>query len=152
MARGRKPRLRPVPGAATETPRAPRWLPEAAQAEWRRAAPALVARRVLTEEAMATLEQYCLAVGAIREAQAAISRDGMLVDTPRGKRRHPAFQVIGPMLTESRRLAAELGLTPAARARDEGGRSRPPADEDAGEDLFSALGITGTPIGGETLQ
>lgn len=152
MARGRKPRLRPVDGALAETPRAPRWLPEAAQAEWRRAAPALVARKVLTEEAMATLEAYCLAVGAIREAQAEISRDGMLVDTPRGRRRHPAFQVIGPMLTESRRLAAELGLTPAARAREDGGGTRHPADGDGGEDLFSALGITGSPLGGETLQ
>lgn len=102
--------------ALQEAPPAPDWLAEEAQAEWNRVAPVLVARSALTEDNLATLESYCLAVGMMRRSQKAISNDGETVKSPTGiVRRHPAYQTLFQAQTESRRLAAELGLTPASR-------------------------------------
>jgi P27 family predicted phage terminase small subunit len=61
------------------------------------------------------LETYCLAAGTVRRMQAVISAEGDHVQGEKGVRRHPAFQTLFQALTESRRLAAELGLTPASR-------------------------------------
>ncbi|WP_201281601.1 phage terminase small subunit P27 family [Methylosinus sp. Ce-a6] len=73
-------------------------------------------RRTITKADLPTLESYCLACGLVRSSQKLIAAEGELVVTTRGeKKRHPAHQTLFQALTESRRLAAELGLTPASR-------------------------------------
>lgn len=114
--RGAKPKLEVIAGGLSEIPPAPEWLPIDAQAEWQRVIPGLVERRTIGKEDLATLEAYCLAAGLIRSSQAVIAREGELIVSIRGEtKRHPAFQTLFQALTESRRLAAELGLTPASR-------------------------------------
>jgi P27 family predicted phage terminase small subunit len=77
----------------------------------------LKTRRTVTREDLPVVEQYCLAVGTVRRSQAIIGAEGDTVTTETGTKRHPAFQTLFQALTESRRLAAELGLTPASRTK-----------------------------------
>ena len=109
--RGRKAELRPIEGGLAKVPRAPTWLSPEAVDEWNRVMPELVERKTLTPADMGIVEQYATASGLVRRSQAAILKEGDLVDG----RRHPAFQTLFAAMTESRRLAAELGLTPASR-------------------------------------
>lgn len=127
--RGRKPELRAIEGGLSRLPPAPAWLPTEARAEWRRVTPALKERRTLTRADLPILESYCLALGTVRRMQAVIAAEGDHVVTDNGRRRHPAFQTMFQALTESRRLAAELGLTPASRSKATA------MDEGAADDL-----------------
>lgn len=115
--RGRKPALTAIDGGLAKAPPAPSWLPDEAKAEWRRLWPGLKARRTVTREDLPVVEAYCLAVGTVRRSQALIAAEGEMIATDAGPRRHPAFQTLFQALTESRRLAAELGLTPASRTK-----------------------------------
>ncbi len=127
--RGRKPEVKAAEGGLSRMPPAAAWLPPEAKSEWRRVLPGLCARRVLTREDLASLEAYCLSVGLVRKSQATIAAEGDFVSGPKGDRkRHPAHQTLFQALTESRRLAAELGLTPASR-----GKAAP--TEDGADDL-----------------
>jgi P27 family predicted phage terminase small subunit len=121
--RGRKPELKAIEGGLSRLPPAPAWLPQEAKAEWRRVVGALKGRRTMTKADLPMLEAYCLAAGTVRRAQALIAAEGDLVTTKNGTRRHPAFQTLFQAMTESRRLASELGLTPASR-------NKAPATED----------------------
>ncbi|TWB19200.1 phage terminase small subunit P27 family [Nitrospirillum bahiense] len=114
--RGRKPDLKAIEGGLSRLPPAPSWLPTEGKAEWRRVVPALKDRRTITKADLPMLEAYCLAAGTVRRAQATIAAEGDIITTDKGgSRRHPAFQTLFQALTESRRLASELGLTPASR-------------------------------------
>lgn len=117
-------------------PAAPGWLPAEGKTEWRRIWPGLAARRTITQADLSTVEAYCLAVSTARRAQSQIAQDGEILQSEYGPKRHPAFQTLFQSLTESRRLAAELGLTPTSRAK--AGAAVPPDDDDlagAGIDL-----------------
>jgi P27 family predicted phage terminase small subunit len=105
-----------VSNALTRAPKAPAWLSEHATAEWKRVAKDLCARRILTEDNLSLLENYCIAVGMVRDASETIAAQGTTVITDKGGIvRHPAVQSLKEFLGESRRLAAELGLTPTSR-------------------------------------
>lgn len=127
--RGRKPELKAIEGGLARLPPAPVWLPAEGKAEWRRVVPGLRERRTLTRTDIPMLESYCLAAGTVRRMQAQISAEGDFTTGPRGdRRRHPAYQTMFQALTESRRLAAELGLTPASR-------NKAPVAEGGADDL-----------------
>ena len=115
--RGRKPDLRAIDGGLSDVPPPPTWLPSPARQEWLRVLPDLVKRHVLAEADLATVENYCLAIGIVRQCQERIAADGMLVETNTGPKRHPAAQTLFNAMTEARRLAAEIGLTPASRSK-----------------------------------
>lgn len=112
--RGRKPSAM-VPGSSPvrTVPKAPRWLSKDAQAEWRRVAPILIERGVLTDADLGTLESYCAAMGNVREAQRTLNSEGLTLN---GKR-HPAFGIQNAASTTARLCATELGLTPVSRSR-----------------------------------
>ena len=114
--RGRKP-ASIVSGSSpvTTVPRPPSYLPKDAKTEWRKIAPIVVLeRQTLTEADLATLENYCLAVGTMREARRVLNAEGLI--TAAGKR-HPAFGIMNAAQTTQRLCAAELGLTPVSRSR-----------------------------------
>lgn len=114
--RGRKPELKAIEGGLSRLPPAPSWLPKEAKDEWRRVVPGLRQRKTLTREDLPMLEAYCLASGTVRRMQTTIATEGDHITNDKGDtKRHPAFQTLFQALTESRRLAAELGLTPASR-------------------------------------
>lgn len=113
--RGRKPAAI-VSGTSPVTlvPNPPAWLSKDAKAEWRRVAPILVTeRRTLTTADLATLENYAIAVGVMREASRQLTREGLVV----AGKRHPAYGILHSAQTDARLCAAELGLTPVSRSR-----------------------------------
>ena len=116
--KGRKP-SQIVTGShpLTTTPRPPAWLSSAAKAEWRRVAPVLTERGVLTIADLATLEGFATAMGRVREAEATIRTEGATYLGSSGPKRHPAVTTQDAALKTARLFAAELGLTPYSRSR-----------------------------------
>lgn len=114
--RGRKPQtIAPGSSPVNRVPKAPDYLPIDGKAEWKRVAPILIKeRRTLTVADLATLENYCLAVGTMREARRVLNAEGLVTDS--GKR-HPAFGIMNSAQTTQRLCATELGLTPVSRSR-----------------------------------
>lgn len=84
----------------------------------------------LTDDALATLESYCRAVGLARAYNALMDEEGHVLKGERGAQSHPAFKMLMGVMREIRLLAAELGLTPHRRA----GRENEGAKPDAGWD------------------
>ena len=130
MARGRKAEITALDGALSKVPKAPAWLPAYGRAEWRRVVPQLVADRKIAAHELGTVESYCLAVANMRTAEAAIAEHGMTFESDSGPKRRPETTILKENLEAARRLAAELGLTPASRNKNSGGR---PGDGEASE-------------------
>lgn len=83
--------------------------------------PQLVADRKVAAHELGTVEAYCLAVSTMRQAEAIVAEKGMTFETEHGPKRRPETTILKENLEASRRLAAELGLTPASRAKNKGG-------------------------------
>lgn len=130
--RGRKAEPRAASDALVKVPTPPKDWPEAAKKEWRRVMPGLIERRVLSDSDMHAVERFCEAAADIVAARAAIAEHGDYVTNRLGElKRHPAWATLREATAEARRWAAELGLTPASRARVASGE----ADEDNPMDL-----------------
>jgi P27 family predicted phage terminase small subunit len=122
--RGRKPsEIAAGSSPVLDVPRPPSWLAKEAKAEWRKVAPILVERNVLTEGDLGALAAYCDAIGQLVAANAIIAAEGMVV----GGKKHPLITTTVAARNQIRQLAAELGLTPISR-------SRPAVREDAEPD------------------
>jgi P27 family predicted phage terminase small subunit len=115
--KGRKPDLQSDQAAIANVPRAPQWLSIDAKAEWRRVMPRLIERRILTDADLGSLENYCIAIGQVRELERVIKQHGFVVQSNRGPRANPAVKLQADAMSRSLRLAAELGLTPVSRSR-----------------------------------
>ncbi len=117
--RGDKPNLRQDDSPLQAAPAAPSWMPAAAAKEWDRCAPVLTDRRILTDGDLGSLENYCLAVGQVRDCQATLSGlPSLFFEGDKGvPRPHPALRVMHTAMTLARQMAAELGLTPVSRSR-----------------------------------
>mgnify|MGYP001313501869 CR=1 FL=1 len=115
--KGVKPRLVVDNSAVSKAPPAPAWLSADAKREWKRVVPILVERRILTTADLGSLENYCTAIGQIREMERQLQRDGHVIETDKGLKRHPAVGIQSDAMTRARLLAAELGLTPVSRSR-----------------------------------
>ena len=121
MARGRKAEIRALDGALSSVPRAPSWLPKHGKDEWIRVLPQLVADRKIAAHELGTVEAYCLAVARIREAETALQRHGLTFEADSGPKRRPETTILKENIEAARRLASELGLTPASRGKNTGG-------------------------------
>ncbi|KAB0679527.1 phage terminase small subunit P27 family [Aureimonas leprariae] len=127
--KGRKPdQISAGSHVLTHVPKPPAWLSKDAKAEWKRVAPVLVERGVLTTADLATLEGYATAIGRVREAEATIRREGATYIAASGPKRHPAVTTQDAALKTARLFAAELGLTPYARSRT--GMQAPALDDE----------------------
>lgn len=115
--KGVKPRLVVDNSAVSKAPPAPAWLSADAKREWKRVVPILVERRILTTADLGSLENYCTAIGTVREMERQLQRDGHVIETDKGLKRHPAVGIQSDAMTRARLLAAELGLTPVSRSR-----------------------------------
>jgi P27 family predicted phage terminase small subunit len=115
---GRKATPQPIADAIRTVTQPPKAMSADAKTEWRRVMPVLVERRVLSAADMHAVERFCESAADIKDARAAIAKDGGYIENRLGEiKRHPAFATLREATAESRRWAAELGLTPAARSR-----------------------------------
>lgn len=132
--RGRRPDIiQTVPVA--DVPKAPAWLDRDGRAEWKRVAPILsTERRVLSLADLATLANYCAAVGQVAAASRIISKEGIIFKSETGPKKHPAVAIQQGAMMQARLLAGELGLTPTSR-------SRAALRDDPGDAADSDLGL-----------
>jgi P27 family predicted phage terminase small subunit len=117
VMRGTKPHMQHDDGALMKVPKAPAWFTKAAKGEWKRIMPLLIERKILTEADMGGVENYCVAMGQVRDMQAMIAVEKAVIMTARGQRAHPAVRIQADAMNRARLLAAELGLTPVSRSR-----------------------------------
>jgi len=124
--RGTKPHLVVSNDAVIRSPSAPAWLSSDAKREWRRVMPILVQRRILTTADLGSLENYCIAIGTVREMERHLQKHGHVFEAFKdteagpvslGMKRNPAVGIQSDAMTRARLLAAELGLTPVSRSR-----------------------------------
>lgn len=107
--KGAKPKLVIDNDAVDRVPAAPGWFSQFAKAEWKRIMPALVARRILTRADLGNVENYCVAIGRVREIEGML-QDAGAIDPVLVRMQDKAIQT-------ARQLSAELGLTPVSRSR-----------------------------------
>ncbi|NDV52162.1 phage terminase small subunit P27 family [Salipiger sp. PrR003] len=141
--RGVKPHIRVEREPLADRP-APDYLSADARAEWNRIVPILAKRKILTEADVGCIENYCMAIGTVREMDREIQRVGAVqkvfkidkegVSVLTSIRKNPAVSIRAEAMTQSRLYAAELGATPVSR-------SRPTVDDDDDDDdLFGWTG------------
>lgn len=134
--RGRKAEPTEIEGGITELPPAPANFDEEMAREWNAILTDLTERKLLTETMLGSVEMYVLARINVRKAQKAIEDHGVLVVGAEGALKpNPASGLLWRSQAIVARMAAELGLTPAARAKTS---QKPKDDED---DLFSLLDL-----------
>lgn len=129
--RGRRPTtLKAIEGGLSGAAPLPPDVPKSARAEWDRVVSDLASRRLLNPATLGTVAAYCIARWQVGECVKAIQSDGAFVKTKGGEPKpHPALGVMNKANETVARLAAELGLTPAARSRkglgtpDQGGEA-----------------------------
>jgi P27 family predicted phage terminase small subunit len=98
------------------------WLSLHSKRVWRRVAHRLHQQGRLSPSLSATLESYCVAVGAIREAEETLISEGRYIITEKGSGPHPAFKVQMAAMREARLLAVELRITREAVAEPSEGK------------------------------
>lgn len=138
--RGTKPHIR-IEREGLEDQPAPEWLSDDARGEWDRIVPVLAQRKILTTADLGLVENYCAAMGMVRELEREIQKVGAVqkiyaIDKEGNSRlvnvrKNPAVAIQSDYMNKARMMAAELGCTPVSR-------SRPSVqDDDDGDDLFS---------------
>jgi P27 family predicted phage terminase small subunit len=98
-------------------PRPPKHLGPLAAEIWRDMARQLVAAQMLSEGDLHALEDYCVTLERAREAEDVIRREGRVLVTPQGARRHPELVTAEKARADCRRIAAAFGLTPGDRPK-----------------------------------
>jgi len=106
--RGVKPALAPDRAPITKAPPAPKWMTDEARAEWKRIMPRLIEDRIITKADLTGIENYCVAVGRVREIEALFRTAGL---------DKVLFGMQNRAMQTARQLAAEYGLSPVSRAR-----------------------------------
>ncbi len=101
-----------------KAPSCPDWLEPEAKAEWERLAEKLEQIGILTEVDMASFAGYCQAYARWKEAEEKMSREGMIMTTPKGYQQQvPEVSIAQTYLKTMNRLAEQFGLTPSSRSR-----------------------------------
>lgn len=99
-----------------DVPEPPEYLDLDAIGIWRRLAPTLHARGVLTAWDVDAFAAYCTAVVHHRRAVTLVNADGIITGTGRARAKHPALQVVRDQAAVMVQLGGRFGLTPADRA------------------------------------
>ena len=105
----------PEPGGRATCPR---WLSDEARREWRRLAGELQRLGLLTTVDRSAMAAYCAAYARWVEAERALKTGGMVVMTSNGNEiQSPWLSIANKAIEQMVKLAAEFGMTPAARTR-----------------------------------
>lgn len=136
VARGRKAEVRALDGALRVVPKAPADMPDRAKREWRKVLGALVPQSKIADHELPIVDAYCRVVAHIQQCEDVLA-DGKLtfVSAATGEpKRRPETTLLKEYHATLARLAGELGLTPASRAKNKGGA---PGNDD--DDAFGDL-------------
>ncbi len=126
-------RNEPVP-AVGDVPKAPSWLSGAAKVMWRRLAPDLHRKGVLTPWDVDAFAVVCSSYVTWRQAQQLVDSEGVLVEGYRGSMvKHPAAQVARDSWQTFMQAASRFGLSPSDRSKLSVGEGR----RDPSEDLLT---------------
>ncbi|WP_430251691.1 phage terminase small subunit P27 family [Neorhizobium sp. DAR64860/K0K1] len=116
--RGRKADLKAIEGGLHGVPLPPAEVPTDMIPEWQAIAAELVQRRLLTASMSGLLSTYIIALWTVRECQKSLAVHGSTVLTAHKMLKpNPAAGMQAKAMEMVARLASELGLTPAARAK-----------------------------------
>lgn len=136
--RGRRPDLQPIEGGKSKLLAPPDHFPRAMCVEWQTVVADLMERGLLAESMTGVLACYVTSVWTVAECRKALGQDGFFVKTKTGEPKpHPAAGMLSKHVEIVARLAAELGLTPAARSR----KALQGPETAADDDDSSALGV-----------
>lgn len=119
LARIRGERVRPEIQPTTASSPPPKWLSQAAKAEWRRLSPELVRLGLLTVLDVQPFAAYCQWYARWRRYEEKLARvKDELVTAKRSDyvQAHPLVSMVRSAVETMNRLAASFGLTPADRA------------------------------------
>lgn len=117
--------MKATAGAIRKVPPAPKDLSPLAQAVWRRELAPLVHAEKIASHELPLFKSYCGATARIDEAQALIDKHGLLIVGASGElKRNPATTIQKESIALQARLAAEFGITPASRNKNEGFHDR----------------------------
>lgn len=106
----RRREVRPAPGKVTP----PKGLSRGALEVWRRKAPELIEKELLTPWSADAFAEYCQAVDFARVARLELVAEGTVVAGYRGSKvKNPAFQIWRDALATSLQVGARFGMTPA---------------------------------------
>lgn len=136
--RGRKADLVVIEGGLQDVPDAPAHIPVEMHSDWLAVVADLRDRKMLTEAVSGSVDAYVMAMWNARKAQEALTTYGTLIDGGKGiLKQNPAVSLLGKSQSTILRLAAELGLTPAARSRKKMNDDQSGDDGDGQSDLFN---------------
>lgn len=114
------------PDALSDVPEPPEWFGEIAVAAWQQVAPWLIEAKILTATDLHNLEAFCMAYQRWREAQADITKNGIIVKGAKQEIKNPACTVANETMRQMATFGSALGLDPAARSRlKPGGQQKP---------------------------
>ncbi|MBI4302171.1 MAG: phage terminase small subunit P27 family [Chloroflexi bacterium] len=126
---GKRPLNLGQPRPRSEVQKCPSWLSTEAKREWRRATSELAGQGILTALDRGILALYCQTFASLRQREAVLAGRGRTYLTPSGQvRQWPEVAIAQAEKAMLRQLAADLGLTPTARARM--GMPLPEGEED----------------------
>jgi len=133
---GKRPLNENEPRPTKKAPACPKWLEPEAKKEWRRLAKQMETIGILTEVDMAAFASYCQAYARWKEAEEFLTQHGTIVKTPSGYwQMVPQVSIAQTYNKIMTKIAAEFGLTPAARSRIVANDHEPSAG-DAMEELL----------------
>jgi P27 family predicted phage terminase small subunit len=116
----RRDRAKRTAAASTTqgTPTCPDWLSAEAKMEWRRVVPLIVEAGLLTRLDRALLASYCICWGRLVEAERKVAEQGPVIVTPAGFQQKSAWAgIVSENAKLVEKFGAQLGLSPASRAR-----------------------------------
>ncbi len=115
---GKRPVNRREPMPPPAVPRCPSHLSPEAKREWRRLAKPLLSLGLLSHLDRAALALYCQAWGRWVEAERQLSKEGMIVRSPRGYPiQSPYLAIANKAWQQVQQSLAEFGMSPSTRSR-----------------------------------
>ncbi|MFA4973656.1 MAG: phage terminase small subunit P27 family [bacterium] len=115
---GKRPLNENEPQPLPVEPECPHWLMPEAKAEWKRIAPELLRLGLLTHIDKAALAGYCQAYARWSQAEARLTKRGLLITTQSGYQQQRAeVSIAQRYLAILKSFIAEFGLSPSSRAR-----------------------------------
>lgn len=103
------------PTITNERPTMPGHLAPDAVEEWERIVPIMEAMGTLSTDSGPALEMYCESYANWRAAKLDIAANGLVVASPHGSKKNPAFDVATKCAEIMLKCLREFGLTPSSR-------------------------------------